>query len=56
MASDRVDGLELTEGRLQTNLAEVLDRVPGIVAQNRQNYAQDLQLSLIHISEPTRPT
>ena len=38
MAIDRVDGLELVEGRLQTNLSEVLDRVPGIVAQNRQNY------------------
>ena len=46
MAIDRVDGRELVEGRLQTNLSEVLDRVPGIVAQNRQNYAQDLQISV----------
>ena len=27
------------------NLSETLVRVPGIVAQNRQNYAQDLQIS-----------
>lgn len=29
----------------QVNLSETLVRVPGIVAQNRQNYAQDLQIS-----------
>src|SRR6266446_10510024 len=27
------------------NLSESLGRVPGIVVQNRQNYAQDLQIS-----------
>lgn len=46
MAIDRIDGRELSEGRLQTNLSEVLNGVPGIVAQNRQNYAQDLQISV----------
>ena len=30
----------------QVNLSEVLSRVPGITALNRQNYAQDLQLSI----------
>ncbi|MBL0730505.1 TonB-dependent receptor [Piscinibacter sp. HJYY11] len=30
----------------QVNLSEVLNRVPGIVALNRQNYAQDLQISI----------
>src|ERR1051325_3962355 len=29
----------------QVNLSESLARVPGVVAQNRQNYAQDLQIS-----------
>ncbi|OGA52153.1 MAG: hypothetical protein A3F74_07810 [Betaproteobacteria bacterium RIFCSPLOWO2_12_FULL_62_58] len=29
----------------QVNLSEALNRVPGVVAQNRQNYAQDLQIS-----------
>jgi iron complex outermembrane recepter protein len=46
MAIDRIDGRELSEGRLQTNLSEMLGRVPGIAAQNRQNYAQDLQISI----------
>jgi iron complex outermembrane recepter protein len=30
---------------LQINMSESLSRVPGITAQNRQNYAQDLQIS-----------
>ncbi len=30
----------------QVNLSESLNRVPGITALNRQNYAQDLQLSI----------
>ena len=29
----------------QVNLSETLNRVPGVVVQNRQNYAQDLQIS-----------
>jgi iron complex outermembrane recepter protein len=33
-------------GGLQVNLSEVLNRVPGITVLNRQNYAQDLQLSI----------
>src|SRR5713226_1071155 len=42
---DRIYGDELREGRQQVNLSESLGRVPGIVVQNRQNYAQDLQIS-----------
>jgi iron complex outermembrane receptor protein len=42
---DRIEADELREGRPQVNLSESLGRVPGIVAQNRQNYAQDLQIS-----------
>src|SRR2546425_542205 len=37
--------LRLAEGQPQVNLSESLGRVPGIVVQNRQNYAQDLQIS-----------
>src|SRR5688500_252495 len=33
------------EDRPQVNLSEALSAVPGIVVQNRQNYAQDLQIS-----------
>jgi iron complex outermembrane receptor protein len=42
---DRVYAEELREGRPQVNLSENLGRVPGIVVLNRQNYAQDLQVS-----------
>lgn len=42
---DNVTQAQLQDGQLQVNLSESLARVPGIVAQNRQNYAQDLQIS-----------
>src|SRR2546426_6043297 len=42
---DRIYADEIREGRPQVNLSEGLGRVPGIVVQNRQNYAQDLQIS-----------
>jgi iron complex outermembrane receptor protein len=42
---DRIYGEEIRAGRPQVNLSESLGRVPGIVVQNRQNYAQDLQIS-----------
>jgi iron complex outermembrane recepter protein len=42
---DRLYGEEIREGRPAVNLSESLGRVPGIVVQNRQNYAQDLQVS-----------
>ena len=42
---DRVFGDEIREGRPQVNLSESLGRVPGITVQNRQNYAQDLQIT-----------
>jgi iron complex outermembrane receptor protein len=42
---DRIDGEDLRFARPQVNLSESLGRVPGIVVQNRQNYAQDLQIT-----------
>ncbi|MGZ5650572.1 MAG: TonB-dependent receptor family protein [Usitatibacter sp.] len=44
-AIDAVDGRVIREDNAQVNLSETLNRVPGIVVQNRQNYAQDLQIS-----------
>src|SRR5438876_7841020 len=41
---DRIYGDEIREGRAQVNLSESLGRIPGITVQNRQNYAQDLQI------------
>ena len=43
---DVVDGSELRNGQLQINLSEGLGRVPGLVIRNRENYAQDLQVSI----------
>lgn len=42
---DVVTRTDLQSGQLQVNLSEALARVPGLVIQNRQNYAQDLQIS-----------
>ncbi len=42
---DSVGADQIQEQQLQVNLSESLARVPGIVVQNRQNYAQDLQIS-----------
>lgn len=43
---DRVDQEEIQNSTARVNLSEPLIRVPGVVAQNRQNYAQDLQISV----------
>ena len=40
-----VDAQELREGGLMVNLSETLNRVPGLVVNLRNNYAQDLQIS-----------
>ena len=42
---DAVGADDIQKGQLGVNLSESLGRVPGIVVQNRQNYAQDLQIS-----------
>lgn len=45
MSIDVVEAPYIQEGRPRVNLSEALSRVPGLVIQNRQNYAQDLQVS-----------
>lgn len=37
---------EIRDTQLRINLSESLPRVPGVVALNRENYAQDLQISI----------
>jgi iron complex outermembrane receptor protein len=44
-AIDVVDARAIREDKPQVNLSEAINRIPGIVVQNRQNYAQDLQVS-----------
>src|SRR5690606_2563642 len=39
------DRWQIRDGQLGINASEALNRVPGLVVQNRQNYAQDLQIS-----------
>jgi iron complex outermembrane receptor protein len=41
-----VDSDTIAAAGPRVNLSEAIDRVPGITALNRQNYAQDLQLSI----------
>jgi iron complex outermembrane recepter protein len=43
---DRVDQRQIETGQLQVNLSEPLLFVPGVSAESRQNYAQDIQLSI----------
>ncbi len=43
---DILDRDEVRDANLRVNLSESLVRVPGLVILNRQNYAQDLQISV----------
>jgi len=42
---DVVDAARIGNGQLRVNASEALVAVPGLVVLNRQNYAQDLQIS-----------
>lgn len=42
---DVVDAARIRDTQMRVNASESLSAVPGLVAQNRQNYAQDLQIS-----------
>jgi iron complex outermembrane receptor protein len=42
---DVITGRQLRDGQRGVNLSETLSRVPGLQIQDRQNYAQDLQIS-----------
>jgi len=46
MSIDVIDAGTLRDGQPKVNLSEALGRVPGMLVQNRNNYAQDLQLSI----------
>jgi iron complex outermembrane recepter protein len=43
---DRVDRREIQQGQLEENMSESLAGVPGASIETRQNYAQDLQISI----------
>ena len=44
-AIDVIDAARIRDAQLRVNASEALSAVPGLVAGNRQNYAQDLQIS-----------
>jgi iron complex outermembrane recepter protein len=43
---DVIDRETIRDGQMRVNLSETLSQVPGVVVLNRQNYAQDLQISI----------
>jgi iron complex outermembrane receptor protein len=43
---DSIDQKRIQDGQARVNLSESLVTVPGVVANNRQNYAQDVQISI----------
>ncbi|HEX6364477.1 MAG TPA: TonB-dependent receptor [Albitalea sp.] len=43
---DRIDGEAIRDSKLQVNLSESVGGVPGLLARDRQNYAQDQQISV----------
>ena len=45
-AIDTVERAEIQDSGPQVNLSESLRRIPGLTILNRQNYAQDLQVSI----------
>jgi iron complex outermembrane receptor protein len=45
-AIDVIDARTLSRAQPQLQLSEALPRIPGVVARDRQNQAQDLQLSI----------
>jgi iron complex outermembrane receptor protein len=46
LSIDRINAHTIRTGQPQVNLSESLMTVPGVSAQSRQNYAQDLQMSV----------
>ena len=43
---DRIGGNGIRDSRLLVNISESLGGVPGLLARDRQNYAQDVQISV----------
>src|SRR5690606_36246505 len=42
---DLIDGAAMRANRIQVNLSESLAGVPGLLIQDRQNFAQDLRIA-----------
>jgi iron complex outermembrane recepter protein len=45
-AIDSIDSRDMTEARLQANISETMQRVPGTYVQSRETYAQEQQITV----------
>jgi len=46
MSIDAITRGDIQDGKARVNLSEVLNRVPGAFVQNRENFAQELQITI----------
>ncbi len=46
MSVDAITRGEIQDGKARVNVSEVLNRVPGTFVQNRENFAQELQITI----------
>ena len=46
MSVDAITRDEIQEGKARVNVSEVLNRAPGTFVQNRENFAQELQITI----------
>lgn len=46
MSVDSISRSEIQEGKARVNISEDLNRVPGTYVQNRENFAQELQITI----------
>ena len=46
MSIDAIDRSEIQDGKARVNISEVLNRAPGTFVQNRENFAQELQITI----------
>ena len=46
MSIDAISGSQIQDGKARVNISEDLNRVPGTFVQNRENFAQELQITI----------
>jgi len=46
MSIDAIDRSAIQDGKARVNISEVLNRAPGTFVQNRENFAQELQITI----------
>jgi iron complex outermembrane receptor protein len=46
MSIDAITGSQIQDGKARVNISEDLNRVPGTFVQNRENFAQELQITI----------